>query len=419
MKITDLNLEKTKNRVKSSARIEWEEYDRSPQTIYFETDPHFSDAITCDPNSFVVASVIPALYFGERRLHIEEAICPQLKAGLIKAMNILHHWWYPPNRKIVSIEAKSTHFPPVDNRPKLSSFCFSGGVDSLATLYHNRLEIPKEHPGYLNDGLVVFGLEVQNIEQFQKVVKSLSRIAESSDLTFIPVYSNIIELGPKDYHELWFDFWEDQYESAAFAAIAHSFSSRWHSFCVNSDDDIRNLVPYGSHPLLPPCYSSWGLQIKEEGVHLSRIKKVQLIANWDVALKNLRVCNKDDLYQDGMLNCGKCEKCVRTMLALEASRALHRSMAFPVQTVTPELVNQAARLNESNIPFYEELLVPLNEAGRHDLASIVEQKIHQFYKKNKKEKLKKHFIEFDRKYFNGSIKKLKTQLNKGMGFLTA
>jgi hypothetical protein len=416
MKITNLKYTKTTNCVRSSATIVWEDYDRSPQEIYYETEPEFSDSIHPDPHSFVIASILPALYFGESRLYIDEEICPKLKDGLITAMNLVHHWWYPPNHKIVSIEAKKISTVPADDEPKRAAFCFSGGVDSLATLYHNRLEYPNDHPGYLQDGLLVFGMEVRDIDQFQKVLKLITTIAEDSSITFIPVYTNIIEIGPEDQNEFWGKFWLNEYMSAAFAAIAHAFSKRWHSFSVNSSHDIPNLIPHGSNPLLTSSYSSWGLQLKEEGIALSRVKKVKLIANWDVALQNLRVCNNSDLYEDGIFNCGQCEKCVRTMLALEAAGALQKSTTFPIRSITSETVDKTVRLAKNTLPLYKELVLPLNESGRHDLARAVELKLLEYYQKQRKDKWQKPIIEFDKKYFNGTVKKIKNYMLDGHTF---
>ena len=102
------------------------------------------------------------------------------------------------------------------------------------------------------------------------------------------------------------------------------------------------------------------------------------------------------------------------MLALEASDALRRAAAFPVNDMTPELVNEAVKLTGNILVMYYELIEPLNESGRKDLAQAVESKIVEFYQNQKKEKWKKRtidpIIEFDKKYFNGKIKKLKNRL---------
>ena len=411
MRITDLNYTKQGNRVRTSAKVTWEDSERESQEIYFETDREFSLSIHPNPHAFVIASILPALYFGESRLHIDEEVCPKLKEGLVTALSLLHHWWYPPNHKLVSIEAKKLKKVSLAEQPKRAAFCFSGGIDSMSTLFINRTEYPKSHPGYLKDGLIVFGLEVREMEKFQDVLGLIATIAEGSDLTFVPVYTNIIQLGPKDLNEYWGKFWLNEYMSASFSSIAHSFSKRWGNFSINSSHDIPNLIPHGSNPLLTACYSSWDLQIKEEGISYSRFKKTQLISNWNIALQNLRVCNETKLYRSGAMNCGKCEKCVRTMLALVASSALEKTTAFPVDNVTPELVHEAVHLKENIFPLYKELMAPLANVGRHDLVHSIERKIVKFHHDQKKEKWREKMIqpiaEFDRIHLKGILNKIK------------
>ena len=111
------------------------------------------------------------------------------------------------------------------------------------------------------------------------------------------------------------------------------------------------------------------------------------------------------------MNCGECEKCVRTMLALVALGVLKKATAFSKNNVTEELVDSAVDLEPNIVPLYRQLLEPLAEMGRHDLVRAVERKIADFYHDQKKEKWRKKTIqpvvEFDKKFLKGNLKKLK------------
>jgi hypothetical protein len=123
--------------------------------------------------------------------------------------------------------------------------------------------------------------------------------------------------------------------------------------------------------LLDPEYSSFDVQIRHRDVAFARIDKLRLIADWDAALQNLRVClaNVPD-----RLNCGRCEKCVRTMTGLLAVNALHKTRAFVEKEVTPEMFD-AFRINiRHREPFYAELLAPLENIGRTDLVELIKAK---------------------------------------------
>jgi hypothetical protein len=78
--------------------------------------------------------------------------------------------------------------------------------------------------------------------------------------------------------------------------------------------------------------------------------------------------------------------------------------------VTEEFVDSSVQLNTNIVPLYSQLLDPLAESGRHDLVRAVERKIAGFHHGQKKEKWRKRIepiAEFDRKYLNGNLKKLK------------
>ena len=152
----------------------------------------------------------------------------------------------------------------------------------------------------------------------------------------------------------------------------HAFASRFDLFYIPSSFDLPNLVPCGSHPLLDPQFSSYELRFRHRDVEMKRIEKIKLVAGWEAAFQHFRVClaNVPD-----RLNCGKCEKCVRTMLALEALGVLDKTRAFVENEVKPEMLS-AFKINiRHRPPFYEELLEPLRQRGRLDLAAVIEKKL--------------------------------------------
>ena len=420
MRIENIRLEKSGDRARVTATVLWEDCARPTQEIYFETVEKFADGLSCSPHAFLVACIMPAFYFGEERVSIEGEVCPELKDGLMTNLSFMRYWWYEPARRIVKIEARTRSGFPLTRTSERAGFFFSGGIDALATLRANRLNYPLEHPGSLKDGLLVCGLEIRDPKIFEYVLDSMSTLAEEADVTLIPIYTNIRSLGPEDNTEFWGKFWLDEFMGATFSAIAHAFSKRLTEVTINSCHDIPNLIPYSSHPLINPNYSSRDFRIRHEGITLSRFEKTKLVAGWDLALQHLRVCNKTELYQRGMLNCGKCEKCVRTMLALEASGVLEKTSAFPVREIHEELVMAAVQLAPNTFPLYGELIAPLQEKGRLDLVRAIEQKISEYHQSERRKNHRKVFIEplleYDRKHLGGSLRKLKRIVYPWGGF---
>ena len=80
---------------------------------------------------------------------------------------------------------------------------------------------------------------------------------------------------------------------------------------VPASFSYNQLFSWGSHPVLDPLLSSANTEIIHDGA-VSRIAKTRFLIEKCIDLSNLRVCNVASDY-----NCGKCEKCLRTMVAIE------------------------------------------------------------------------------------------------------
>lgn len=409
MQIENLHSEIKENKATVVATVIWEDCDRPTREIYFATSEEFVQDIDCNPHAFLTACILPAMRHGEKRVAIDADICPELRKGLLTAMDIIRTWYeYDDDHQPVQIEARTKYVPNTRLPQRAGSF-LSGGLDSLATLRGNRLDFSLEHPASIKDGLIVYGFDIGGYEQeqrenasnsqeaFQRTLTILSRIAQDSEVTLIPVYTNIKYLDD-DLH-----FWMYEFHGAALAAVAHAFAKRLTRVYIASSHDTRTLVPWGSHPVLDSNYSSANLRIQNDGIRLlSRWEKMKILADWDVVLQNLRVCTHNI---SGLLNCGQCEKCIRTMMALVAIGNLKGASAFPVDDVSPELFMQLEKISDATD--YTDLLDALRVQGRLDLIEAIEKKIPQLEETDWKGRIKR----FDRKYLGSNLVKLR-QLSK-------
>lgn len=419
MRIHSFKTEIIDKNIRASAKITWEVLDRKEQEIYFETDARFSDSFTCNPHSFLIACVLPALRFREKRIRVDAEICPDLREGLVTNMGWIQRWrHYKYRNDLVEIQAEIQKITPESLNGERAGLFFSGGIDSLATLRANRLNYDSKHPGYIKDGIVVCGLEVPKREKFDHVVNNLYKITADADINLIPIYTNIRELGPEDRVEYWRDFWILEYMSTAFAAIAHTFSKRFGTVYLSTDQDIPHVTfPYGNHPLLNPNYSSRDLQFATFGLNLSRLKKTKLICEWSTAVQNLRVCNDSSRYEENILNCGECEKCARTKLALLALGVLDKASVFENKDCSADLVKSAVQLNNLNKIYYDkEILDALNTVGQYEISSVLRKKlVVQKLRQVVNDSVIRPIKAIDRKYLNGGILKLKRSfIKKGL-----
>lgn len=127
--------------------------------------------------------------------------------------------------------------------------------------------------------------------------------------------------------------WDKEYHGAALASAALTIGGLCKKVIIPASTTYLDLTPWGSHPMLDPLWSNGTTAIITDGCETSRVKKVtDWIGQSELALKTLRVCFYD-------YNCGKCEKCVRTMLALYSKGILKDCATFPSE-ITPKLIRK-------------------------------------------------------------------------------
>ncbi len=369
MKLVDFNLTREADTSVASVRVVFEDSNKPDKIVYIKTSAGFSQGFDINPDAFLVGCLLPALHLGEKRLFIEGEVCPFLKEGVGVAMNIFSHWNSGRYRPI-PIEAQ-TRSHVTQPAPSRAGMVMSGGMDSLAALRLNRLNYSQDHPAYIKDSFFLHGFDIggvvergMKLDVFDRAMEAISKITADAGTSLIPVYTNLRHLC--DERELWLD----SFFGAVLAAMAHSFASRINLMFIGSSYDIPNLHPCGSHPLLDPEYSSHGMRIRHRDYELSRLEKIKIVSGWDTAFQNFRVClaNVPD-----HLNCGKCEKCVRTMTELTALGLLHKTRAFEADEVRPEDISQFDITIRVRPPFYRPMIPKLREQGRDDLADTIEE----------------------------------------------
>jgi len=143
---------------------------------------------------------------------------------------------------------------------------------------------------------------------------------------------------------------------------------------LDSNDVSSGIGPWGSHPLLDPLLGTESVALIHDGIGRSRAEKALLLPGSPEARDHLFVCF--DPPERGVANCGRCEKCLRTMLELLIGGGLEGSRTFPRD------VDAAAILAVPDVPafralryYWEPLVEPLRRAGRADLADAVDRRL--------------------------------------------
>ncbi len=374
MQIFDLTASSDEDVQTLSATVAWEDNDRENAEVFFQVYGNNGLINSSNYNAFLVACVPAALRYGERRIHIDGPVCPWLVNNLTTMMAYFNHWyWYDQGRQpgdTVQIEAKSYVSDETPREPRVGAF-FSGGVDSLYTLRRNQLAMPEGHPGRIRDIIFLHGFDVfgnrpkrgPELDAFQYFIKECEPVARDANVNLIPVWTNVRVLGMEDN-----GFFVRECCGAVLGAVAHALSEKLTDVFIASSHHLSDIAPYGSTPLTDPRLSSLNLRMHYDTEHIKRIEKVKVVGDWQVGLDHLRVCFEGG---PGTLNCGTCEKCLRTKLALLCAYRLDSTTAFQNNNLSVVLVLKGFEVTEATVSLSSELIHGLRQAGHHNLARAV------------------------------------------------
>jgi hypothetical protein len=202
---------------------------------------------------------------------------------------------------------------------------FSGGVDSFFTLLRN--ETPEVGSFAVDDLIAIHGFDIllESEDAFETHRRRLERVAAETGKSLIPVSMNLrrTRLSELPMGGLW--------HGSALAAVGLLLENRFERLLVAASLEYIKLEAWGSHPLTDPLLSTSRTSVLHDGAGFERWEKLEFLAEFDLALRSLRVCSRNTSD-----NCGACEKCYRNMIILEVLGALRRSPTFPTQTLDLE-----------------------------------------------------------------------------------
>jgi hypothetical protein len=261
--------------------------------------------LVASPEAFVCAYLFHAMMAGQP-VSLDRPLDRQFKKNLDRIQTMAIGWW--PKLKRVAVDSAEVDLVP---RTARAAVFFTAGVDSYTTLRRNLDRV---------DSLInIAGFDIPNwdTERLAKSRAMIARVGKAIGKDVIAVATNMRSYLPFR-HEQW-----EVTHLAKIGAIAHALSGQFSKAYVASSDVPP---PWGSHRDLDPLWSSSALALINDGAELSRLEKVRTIYDWDIVPKTIKVCWEN---RAETLNCGACEKCVRTQLQFLAAGASETPETFP------------------------------------------------------------------------------------------
>lgn len=332
-------------------------------------------------DAYLIACLFPAMARG-MNISSTEPVSPKLLAGISRIQDIFCKW-YPELHKI-KISAPTP--PPHSSKANGTLSTFTGGVDSFYTLLKNKPAV---------NGLVnVHGFDVQLSDEhtYGTLLASLKKTSRHYKKRLTIVETNLREFSNK------YCKWGDLYHGAALASVALLLSKRYGLLLLPSTHSYADLLPWGSHALVDHLWSTEYLDIVHDGAEATRFEKLQFISSSSFILDNLTVCWQSPDKKEGHRNCSKCEKCIRTMIALEALGKLESGTSFSYP-LSPGAIKRINIRNTNDLAFLLENYEAVNKVGNEQLLGPLRIAIDNFKSKELYEHLSQNKSFFKSKYF--------------------
>ncbi len=293
--------------------------------IYYSVPKEYEDYLTDEvADAFLVGVLLPAVLYNED-ICVDNAISEKLYYNITHSILFTLSFIYGNK---IRLHIRELVRPKFDNNA-VGCGC-SLGVDSFAAiLQHISSECPQSykitHLTYFNVGAMGYVDLKKAEESYKKDLEMVKSFAKEVNLPVVCLSSNFSIL----YKDFDFDASGDIRNFSAVLSLQKLFKKYLYGSSFTIKDfkfDISQTGFYES--LLAPMLSTENTELCIANPEMNRIDKTKFIADNKYVQKYLYVCWKELIanrwpnseiakIKDIHLNCSRCDKCKRTMLALD------------------------------------------------------------------------------------------------------
>jgi hypothetical protein len=308
--------------------------------VFFESSTPLAPA----REALLQAFLFPAMCRG-RGLETDGPVCPRWRKNTAGARRVAREWWGFRGGGI-----RCTGDEALAPAPGQSLF-FGGGVDSFYTLWTERERLT--HLVYVEG----YDVPLDDAGRLARIGGWNRAVAAECGLALAVIRTNL-----RDHPDFKVLSWTNSFGGAV-AAAGHLLRGSCGTALLANDGHVTEINPWvlGMHPRLTPCCSSGAVRFVHHGEGVLRCEKAAAIAGWPLARRYLRVCWKN---REGGLNCGVCEKCVRTQLEFFAAGQIEALESMPPGPLEDRL-DAIPGVPDNLYLYYEDLLERIGEPRIH------------------------------------------------------
>jgi hypothetical protein len=337
------------------ARIEFQTSISSmPDELWFKFPKSHKDWVTDCADGFVAAILLLAMAYGED-IEVRGVLSPRLLLGIQEYQRVFN-LWFPKRFKLVDIHCDK--FISL-NRQEVKgavACAFSGGVDSFYTLWSHLPQNEHNPHSQVSYALFVHGFDMplEDEATFHTAREAYEEMLKKSGIRLLTARTNIQHFGTRPDWGI--------FHGSALIGSALVLGRLLTRFYVPASHTYNDLIPWGSDPRVDHLLSTETLEIVHDGASITRVEKTAVIARWPETFTQLRVC----WAKNGLNNCSRCEKCIRTMITLDMFGMLSNYTTFPLP-LERRMVRRCRYRTVSDFAFPREIINYAIKIGRRDI----------------------------------------------------
>jgi hypothetical protein len=283
-------------------------------------------------------------------LHVEGDVSPSLLTNLEEFQKVMACWHRGRFRQVEIVPEREAEQPSAKGGALVA---FSSGVDSCFTVFRHATGQARRRNQTLRAGVMVHGFDIPIEEEqgFEAAADKAEAMLATLGLPLVRMATNVQRV-----EHAW-----DDVAGAAIASCLHLLQPNGGPGLIAGSEPYQFLGVWrwGSHPLSDPLLSSEAFPIVHDGGGYARPEKIDVITQWPAAIRHLRVCWAGQ-QRDG--NCGRCEKCIRTILMFRVG-GHGVPECFPAD-VTDRQIRSLRQIGKGDLPSWRQLLDAVEERGQ-------------------------------------------------------
>lgn len=336
-----------------------------PEYLWYRVPEKYASLLSTQSDAFLVAGLLAGMYYGEE-IHVRGTVSPRLAYRLDEYQYLLN---FRMPEILQPIEIQFSHLAPIEGNPLGVGSAFSGGVDSLYTIWKH---LPENQPNteyQITHGIFIRGFDILHSEVniYRQLFSQYQKMFIEIGIDLIEMDTNMISI----IHPL------KKYAGAYGSSLISTglaLAGKFKKYFISSSEDYHILQDFilqddslDSDPLADGFLSTDTMEIIHYGSMSRRIEKIEEISNWDIAQEILWVCQQTKI-KESTWNCSRCEKCMRSMTPLYALGVLDKFTKFEKPFKNDwEILRYARKYNKWSRFYFVNDLVPYLKQNKRNL----------------------------------------------------